>query len=419
MKVSSIALLASFVTSAEALSFRDLVAKVTRRDASASAAAPQPDADAAVVVDGAADQNERDLASNCWGTTTPAAAWHPVYSAGWSQGYCRFTVDCNSPSFSTELACCKGAYSGQVSGYCVSQLPNPPTISPTPSGGLSVYYPDYDRAWPEGICINTRPMPSGRPTYSTMLACCKGAYGGQMSGKCLSQLPSPPTTAPTTSSFEADFWYPDYDTAWSMAGCKNTLPLPYNNIGDRPNYRTQLACCKAAYGGQMSGVCISQLPNPPTMSPTDASGADFWYPDYETTWSDAGCKNERPPPFNPGDRPVYSTRIQCCKSAYGGQMSGKCLSELPNPPTVAPTPSGGLSVFYPDYSKAWPEGVCVNARPMPSGRPTYGTKESCCNGAYGGQTSQKCLCDAVGVCHSCVCGTQAERDAQGCALTCS
>jgi len=183
MKVSSIALLASFVTSAEALSFRDLVAKVTRRDASASAAAPQPDADAAVVFDGAADQNERDLASNCWGTTTPAAAWHPVYSAGWSQGYCRFTVDCNSPSFSTELACCKGAYSGQVSGYCVSQLPNPPTISPTPSGGLSVYYPDYDRAWPEGICINTRPMPSGRPTYSTMLACCKGAYGGQMSGE--------------------------------------------------------------------------------------------------------------------------------------------------------------------------------------------------------------------------------------------
>ena len=32
----------------------------------------------------------------------------------------------------------------------------------------------------------------------------------------------------------------DYDTAWASAGCLNTLPLPYNNVNDRPNYSTQV-----------------------------------------------------------------------------------------------------------------------------------------------------------------------------------
>ncbi len=38
----------------------------------------------------------------------------------------------------------------------------------------------------------------------------------------------------------ADFWYPDYDTAWSVAGCSNKLPLPYRNKNDRPNYYSQV-----------------------------------------------------------------------------------------------------------------------------------------------------------------------------------
>ena len=41
--------------------------------------------------------------------------------------------------------------------------------------------------------------------------------------------------------------YPDYETAWSDAGCLNTMPIPFNR-GDRPEYDTHLACCKAAYG---------------------------------------------------------------------------------------------------------------------------------------------------------------------------
>eukprot|EP00578_Thalassiosira_sp_NH16_P019189 CAMPEP_0181099522 /NCGR_PEP_ID=MMETSP1071-20121207/12704_1 /TAXON_ID=35127 /ORGANISM="Thalassiosira sp., Strain NH16" /LENGTH=298 /DNA_ID=CAMNT_0023182189 /DNA_START=114 /DNA_END=1007 /DNA_ORIENTATION=+ len=282
---------------------------------SAATAADSP-ADAAAV----SFTNEQRELSNCWGDTPPAAEWHPTYSAGWTDGYCRFTVDCNSPGYSTELACCKGTYGGQMSGECLRRLPNPPTTSPTGAGGLDVYYPDYDMTWSEGHCVNERPLPSGRPTYGSMLACCKGAYGGQMSGACLAKLPSPPTTSPTEVGGPG-LWYPDYATSWADAKCLNTWPAPFNT-GDRPVYDDQLACCKAAYGGQTSGACIASLPSPPTTSPTAAGGLDFWYPDYDTSWADASCKNERPLPFNVGDRPTYDTLLACCKGAYGGQISG-------------------------------------------------------------------------------------------------
>ena len=71
---------------------------------------------------------------------------------------------------------------------------------------------------------------------------------------------------------EAAFWYPDYNTAWSEAGCSNKLPLPFHNPKDRPRYDTQLECCQNSYGNQVSGKCLSQLPSPPSQSPIDASG---------------------------------------------------------------------------------------------------------------------------------------------------
>eukprot|EP00579_Thalassiosira_antarctica_P001994 CAMPEP_0201866540 /NCGR_PEP_ID=MMETSP0902-20130614/1091_1 /ASSEMBLY_ACC=CAM_ASM_000551 /TAXON_ID=420261 /ORGANISM="Thalassiosira antarctica, Strain CCMP982" /LENGTH=421 /DNA_ID=CAMNT_0048391529 /DNA_START=115 /DNA_END=1380 /DNA_ORIENTATION=- len=420
MKISLIALLSSII-SADAANFRDLVEKVTRRNTgSATTAETATAAETATDIEGA-DQENRDLQrSGCWGNSgSQVTAWHPQYSAGWTEGYCRLTVDCNSPSYSTQLACCKAAYAGQMSGYCLMQLPSPPTMSPTESGGLGVFYPDYDTAWTEAGCVSSRPMPSGRPVYSTMLSCCKGAYGGQVSGKCLSELPSPPTTSPSTSAFEADFWYPDYETTWSEAGCSNKLPLPYKYKGDRPNYSTQVACCKGAYAGQMSGKCLSELPSPPTMAPTGAGGAGFYYPDYDTAWSEATCRNTRPVPFGTGGRPTYSTMLACCKGAYGGQMSGTCLANLPSPPTQSPTGSGGLSVFYPNYEAgSWQVGTCIDTRPLPSGRPSYSTQEACCSGAYGGQRDHACMCDAVGVCYSCSCGSASERLAATCDIDC-
>lgn len=112
------------------------------------------------------------------------------------------------------------------------------------------------QAWPAAGCKNGPPVGfnyGDRPTYATRLACCKGAYGGQTSGVCLSQLPSPPTQSPTDDL--GGRWWPDYATAWSDAGCKNGPPVGFNR-GDRPEYDSQLACCKAAYGGQMSGEYI-------------------------------------------------------------------------------------------------------------------------------------------------------------------
>jgi len=478
MKIASIALFASLTATADATGFRDLVEKVTHRHTESAAA------ETTTAIEGA-DQENRELQNQngCWNNKNTALAWHPNYSAGWTNGICHKTVDCNSPSYSSELACCKGAYSGQTSGfclnnlpspptmsptvsggldvfypdysqewssglcvntrplpsgrpnystmlacckgayrgqtsgYCLGQLPSPPTMSPTETGGLDVFYPDYSQQWVAGLCINTRPLPSGRPNYSTMLACCKGAYAGQMSGYCLSQLPSPPTGAPTTSDFETDFWYPEYEKSWSDAGCSNKLPLPFNNKGDRPNYKTQLTCCKMAYGGQTSGVCLGQLPSPPTMTPTGSGGVDFWYPDYDTSWSDATCLNTRPLPFGTGGRPTYDSMLACCKGAYAGQSSGACLASLPNPPTQSPTTSGGLDIYYPNYVE-WSSGKCVNDRPLPSGRPNYSTQQACCSGAYGGQTSNNCMCDAVGVCYSCNCGTEAERTSANCDLNC-
>lgn len=112
-------------------------------------------------------------------------AWHPQYHlpGGWADGFCILTVDCDTPSYLTELACCKGAYGGQRSNACINALPNPPTQSPTPVGGLSIWYADYDTSWSDAGCVNTRPVPSGRPVYQSLLDCCKGAYAGQVSGE--------------------------------------------------------------------------------------------------------------------------------------------------------------------------------------------------------------------------------------------
>jgi len=111
-------------------------------------------------------------------TTTALAAWHPNYMAGWTLGHCTYSVDANTPGFTSQLACCKGAYAGQTSGTCLSKLPSPPTVSPTDSGGYSdVWYPDYKTSFAGAHCIDDGPIPAGVPTYSTMFACCKSAYG--------------------------------------------------------------------------------------------------------------------------------------------------------------------------------------------------------------------------------------------------
>ncbi|KAL7438353.1 hypothetical protein ACHAXH_005877, partial [Discostella pseudostelligera] len=198
-----------------------------------------------------------------------------------------------------------------------------------PGAAGADYYPNYDLAWTEGVCINTKPVPSGRPVYATQIACCKGAYGGQASNACIKNLATPPTMAPTNPGAEGTDFYPNYDLPWTEGKCLNTKPVP----SGRPVYATNLACCKGAYGGQASQVCIRSLLNPPTSAPTKPGGGSY-YPDYSLAWSEGKCINTEPVPSG---RPVYSSNLACCKSAYAGQVSKTCIKMLPFPPTMAPS----------------------------------------------------------------------------------
>mmetsp|Transcript_57624 Transcript_57624/g.122256 ORF Transcript_57624/g.122256 Transcript_57624/m.122256 type:complete len:179 (+) Transcript_57624:173-709(+) len=47
-----------------------------------------------------------------------------------------------------------------------------------------------------------------------------------------------------------------------------------------------------------------------------SDGLAEYYPDFDTAREIATCKNEKPPPFKPGDRPMYETMIACCNGEY-------------------------------------------------------------------------------------------------------
>ncbi|KAL3804042.1 hypothetical protein HJC23_006433 [Cyclotella cryptica] len=313
--------------------------------------------------------------------------WYADYDLDWTAGKCINTapIPNGRQTYDSQLACCKAAYNGQASGACLSDLPSPPTVSPTGTGGLDIWYADYDLDWTAGKCINTAPIPNGRQTYDSQLACCKAAYNGQASGACLSDLPSPPTVSPTGTG-GLDIWYADYDLDWTAGKCINTAPIP----NGRQTYDSQLACCKAAYNGQASGACLSDLPSPPTVSPTGTGGLDIWYADYDLDWTAGKCINTAP---IPNGRQTYDSQLACCKAAYNGQASGACLSDLPSPPTVSPTGTGGLDIWYADYDLDWTAGKCINTAPIPNGRQTYDSQLACCKGAYSGQASGACLGD--------------------------
>jgi len=298
--------------------------------------------------------------------------WYPDYDAVWTEATCKNDNPLpfgpgGRPTYLSMLECCKHVYGLQTSGACFSELENPPTMTPTPEGGLEGYYADYNKSWSDGCCINDRPLPSGRPAYNTMLECCTGQYFGQLSGTCLSKLENPPTVSPTGSD-GAEFYYLDYDAAWTEATCKNDLPLPFSP-GGRPTYRTKLECCMSSFAGQTSGACFDDLESPPTTSPTG---------DLENPSTTAPA----------GDLESPST------TAPAG--------DLESPSTTAPTTSGGLDEYYPDWDKDYIEGVCTNARPKPIGRTTWDSQADCCAVNYSDQSSHACLCE-VDTCHSCKC----------------
>ena len=259
----------------------------------------------------------------------------------------------------------KSYYIGDATGKTMFQFKNsfdgdPYEILANPNIGK--FYADYSTPWPQAGCKNTVPHPISATTFfATQLECCKASFGGQTSNACVMGLPNPPTAkpsvapttvapttkSPTTVAGQGGGWYADYATAWPNAGCKNTTPLP--NYATT-FYATQLACCKAAFGGQTSNACIQGLPNPhtaktsvapttvapTTKSPTTLAGqGGGWYADYGTPWLTAGCKNTTPLPIHA--TMFYATQLACCKAAFGGQTSNACIQGLPSPPTAKPT----------------------------------------------------------------------------------
>jgi hypothetical protein len=71
-------------------------------------------------------------------------------------------------------------YSGQTDGACSS------VVTPTANPNIGKYYTDYAAPWPIAGCKNTTLLPIYATVfYATQLECCKGAFGGQISGACI------------------------------------------------------------------------------------------------------------------------------------------------------------------------------------------------------------------------------------------
>ena len=212
------------------------------------------------------------------------------------------------------------------------------------------------------------------------------------------------TTSPTNSAFEVDFFYPMYEVEWSTSGCSNSLPLPFNNRGDRPEYATLLACCKGAYGGQMSGTCLAALPSPPTTAPSD-SGGGKWTPNRDMDYQFATCQQAGRLTI-PGSRTEYDTLLECCKGAYNGQRSGACLAALPSPPTQNPTgiTAAGVTVGSTGWFADRSSQTCSNG--VNTGfEGTFASETACCQGVFGsfGNGAQNsCNCPS-NMCFSCDC----------------
>ncbi len=120
--------------------------------------------------------------------------FYPDYLLAWDEGkYIKtLPIPPGCPTHATWLTCCAIAYAGQYSQACI----NSASITNFAINS-SLFYPDYSLMWDVGKCVNMLPIPSGQPTYSTQLSCCKAAYADQQSNACIQAIPLPPTSSPT------------------------------------------------------------------------------------------------------------------------------------------------------------------------------------------------------------------------------
>jgi hypothetical protein len=267
------------------------------------------------------------------------AYFHPVYTAGWENGYCALSIGCNAPSFITNAECCNQAYVGQSTGVCNSVAgippPTPPTppppspgSPPTPSG--VVWYPDYNAQWGVGKCISTLPLPphGSRPLYSTQLRCCKEAYAGQTSNYCIQNLVNAPTSKPTTPptfgpttgpTTSKPTGVPTTSTPTGSPSSKPTtgpttltptgVPSTSTPTGSPSSKPTGGPSATPTSSPSRAPTTLFPTAAPTTRGPTVTQFGSLWYPLYST--SPLVCSNKLPLPVN-GAVPYYTTKAECC-----------------------------------------------------------------------------------------------------------
>jgi hypothetical protein len=265
-------------------------------------------------------------------------------------------------------------------------------VTPTVNPNIGKYCADYSTPWPIAGCKNTLPQPIYATVfYATQLQCCKGAFGGQISGACIMGLPSPPTAKPSVAPTKSPInlagqggdWYADYSTAWPIAGCKNTTPLP---IYATMFYNTQLLCCKGAFGGQISGACIMGLPSPPTAKPTPSpTSKPTAVPTFAPT-AKPSCSSQ---PF--AESKSFANLLLQAKLPVKVQV--KVLRYLLLRARLPQQRAPPALLWYPKYDVA---GTCPAKLPLlpPGSRPYYDSKEECCQSTYdswGGTKTADCI----------------------------
>ena len=351
--------------------------KITLLLSSIASFAASSAVDNAAMASASADQNEeRNLQwnPNC-GTV---ALWHPVYTAGWENGYCSETITCNSPSYTTAADCCGSAYLGQSSGTCYSAAgipaPAPPTPPPVPgvtpvSPATTMWYPDYNAGWEAGKCIDTLPLPpyGSRPLYTTQLECCKLAYAGQSNNYCIANMANPPTAMPTT-------FKPTASPSVSPTSKPTNEPTT-SSPSKAPTTVSPTMTPTSSPSKTPTTVSPTMTPTAtPTSSPTLAPTA----------------KPSSSPSLAPTKSPTATPTATPTKSPTASPTT---KSPTGSPTTASPTVTQYGSQWYPKYDNA---GTCTAKLPLPppGSRSFFASKEACCQGTYstwGPPKAQNCI----------------------------
>lgn len=195
--------------------------------------------------------------------------WYPDYSAQWAVGKCIDTLPLppygSRPLYTTQLECCKGAYAGQTSFYCIKNLVNAPTSMPTtpptqkPSTGPTTFKPTGVPTTSVPTGVPTTPPPTGEPTTTPPTTPVPTGGPTFQPTSSPSKAPTtrtptavPTTTAPTVTQY-GTMWYPNYSAGY----CSNKLPLPVN--GAAPFSDSKENCCNGNYNWRYA-LCMAGGP---------------------------------------------------------------------------------------------------------------------------------------------------------------